>query len=63
MPHKQFPFTGKTPQIGAKALYMGPEAPQIGQSKKCPGGTLISNCSGEKVILAFNLKRRVASVR
>ena len=39
------------------------EAPQIGQGQKGPGGTLMSSCSGEKIIQAFNLQRRVVAIR
>ena len=59
----EFPFTGRTPQIGAKAPQMGAKAPQIEQGHKGPGGTLMSSYSREKVIWAFNLQRRVVFIR
>ena len=51
----EFPFTGRTPQVGVKAPQMGTEAPQIGQSQKGPSGTKMSSCSENKFIWVFNL--------
>ena len=59
----EFPFTGRTPQIGAKAPQMGAKAPQIGQGQTGHHGTLMSSYSEQKVIWAFNLQRRVVSIR
>ena len=42
---------------------MGAKAPQIGQGQTGHHGTLMSSYSEQKVIWAFNLQRRVVSIR